>query len=318
MVKKCILGIDTSNYTTSAALYDIQDKNIIFRKQLLPVKSGNVGLRQSEALFNHIKQLPIILKDLIKDVKCDIISIGVSEKPRNIEGSYMPCFLAGNSIAESLATILDVPLYKTSHQINHILSALYSVDRMDLIHESFFAFHVSGGTTDCLKVMPDNENVLSVSQIATSLDLNAGQAIDRVGVAMGIQFPCGKEIEKLSNNSTMVFKEKIKLKNGNCCLSGLENKCKSMMQSEKFSNADVARYCLSYIASTIIKMTESVPDIKLDDSVVYAGGVMSDKFISNMIANSIKNKTYFAKADYSCDNAVGTSLYAAIKSGNIT
>ena len=56
------LGLDTSNYTTSAAIW--QDGAIHQVKRLLPVKPGELGLRQSDAVFHHVRQLPDIVEEL--------------------------------------------------------------------------------------------------------------------------------------------------------------------------------------------------------------------------------------------------------------
>lgn len=305
------LGIDTSNYTTSVALYNIKTKEIKYSRLLLPVSKGKAGIRQSEAVFHHQKQLPIVIKDLIKNEKYDIISIGVTYKPRDVEGSYMPCFLTGTSFAESLAQLTDIPCFKTSHQVNHILSALKGTNKLELLKNNFIAFHVSGGTTDCLLVSPDKENIVKISEISSSLDLKAGQAIDRTGLMLGLNFPCGKELEKIALKSNYIFKDKIKLKGNNCCLSGLENKCNKMF-NEGYLKEDIALYCISYIAETILKMSQKAGELYPEYPIIYSGGVMSDKIIQNIIAKSQHN-SFFCNAEYSCDNAIGSALYAALK-----
>ena len=93
-------GIDTSNYTTSVAVFD--GEHIIQNKKLLTVKKGERGLRQSDALFQHTVNLPVLISKLKSEIgDADIEAFGVSNRPRNIEGSYMPCFLAGESAAEA-------------------------------------------------------------------------------------------------------------------------------------------------------------------------------------------------------------------------
>ena len=146
-----ILGIDTSNYTTSAALLDLKDGKIYQAKQLLPVKPGEAGLRQSDAVFHHTRQLPEQLEQLKPGLQNDTICAeGVSSRPRNLDGSYMPCFLTGLGMARGIALTQHLPLHITSHQIGHVLAALYSAGRLELRHRPFLAFHVSGGTTDSL------------------------------------------------------------------------------------------------------------------------------------------------------------------------
>ena len=301
------LGIDTSNYTTSLALYNTEDNSIIQRKKLLPVKSGQLGLRQSDAIFHHTRQLPELFEGLFEKRICEIKAVGVSTKPRNTEGSYMPCFLTGESVATAVSSTNGIPLYKTSHQVGHILAALYSSDKLDLVKSPFIAFHVSGGTTDCLYVEPDDSEIIKITEIGTSLDLKAGQAVDRVGLMMGLEFPCGKELEKLALLSDKEYKIKTVLKDSNCCLSGIENKCRKMLD-EGEEKSDVARFCLDSICSAISAMTEYALSEYGNLPIIYAGGVMSDKIIQNKLGE--KFNAFFAEPDYSCDNASGIALFA--------
>lgn len=301
------LGIDTSNYTTSLALYNTEDNSIIQRKKLLPVKSGQLGLRQSDAIFHHTRQLPELFEGLFEKRICEIKAVGVSTKPRNTEGSYMPCFLTGESVATAISSTNGIPLYKTSHQVGHILAALYSSDKLDLVKSPFIAFHVSGGTTDCLYVEPDDSEIIKITEIGTSLDLKSGQAVDRVGLMMGLEFPCGKELEKLALLSDKEYKIKTVLKDSNCCLSGIENKCRKMLD-EGEEKSDVARFCLDSIYSAISAMTEYALSEYGNLPIIYAGGVMSDKIIQNKLGE--KFNAFFAEPDYSCDNASGIALFA--------
>lgn len=308
------LGLDTSNYTTSAAIINMQDMTAVQRKMLLPVKQGELGLRQSDAVFHHIKQMPQIISGLFEEYSVTLSAIGVSYRPRNIEGSYMPCFLCGEGLADSLGTVMKLPVHKTSHQTGHILAGLFSAGKLELIRRKFIAFHVSGGTTDCLLVSKDDENIINIKEIGSSLDIKAGQAIDRVGLMLGLEFPCGKELEKLAEKSDRKYSPKIILKGGNCCLSGLENKCRKMIDDGEASE-NVARFCLEFVRCTIDAMTHYARDNYGDLPIIYAGGVMSDKLIKNGLSDDYE--VYFAEPDFSCDNAVGTAVYAAIKENSI-
>ncbi len=307
------LGIDTSNYTTSAAVYSSDENKIYQAKKLLPVKKGELGLRQSDAVFHHTKQLPEMIEELFGNNFAESVSaVSASVRPRNAKGSYMPCFLCGEGLARSFAAANKIPLYKTSHQIGHILAALYSANRLELVNRRFIAFHVSGGTTDCLLCQPDAENVLEISQIGSSLDLKAGQAVDRIGVMLGLEFPCGKELEKLAENSDKSFKMKIKLKDGSCCLSGVENKCGDMMKNGE-KPQDIAAYCLDFIAATILEMTSYSVEKYGELPLVFAGGVMSDMIIRKKIISRFP-KASFAAPEFSCDNAAGVAIYGYLKS----
>lgn len=306
------LGIDTSNYTTSAAVYVSGENRIYQAKRLLPVKEGELGLRQSDAVFHHTKQLPDMIEQLFDSNPLKRpIAASASARPRNINGSYMPCFLCGEGFARSYAAIERIPLYTTSHQVGHILAALYSADRLDLVRQRFIAFHVSGGTTDCLLCEPDEENVMNITEIGTSLDLKAGQAVDRVGVMLGLKFPCGIELEKLAQKADKRFKIRATIKEGNCSLSGLENKCRAMLESgEKAEN--IAAYCLYLIAETIAAMTSHAVREHGELPLIFAGGVMSDIFIRDRIISHFP-EAYFAAPEFSCDNAAGTAIYGYLK-----
>lgn len=307
------LGIDTSNYTTSLALYNCSNNIIVQSKKLLPVKEGQLGLRQSDAVFHHTQQLPDLLEKLVCGIDTSqIVGIGVSSRPRNVQGSYMPCFTTGYSLARSIANILNVKLYETSHQVGHILAALYSADKMEFVNEKFIAFHISGGTTDCLLVNPSEESLLKITELGSSLDLKAGQAVDRTGLMLGLKFPCGKELERLAVNSDKHYKIKPVIRDNNCCLSGVENQCKAMRENGE-KPEDIAKYCLSYIYYTVKKMTETALSNNGELPVVFAGGVMSNKYIRNKITKDFNN-VYFAEPDFSCDNASGIALYAFLRS----
>ena len=116
--RKIIMGIDTSNYTTSVALMYSDGELIANIKEPLPVKLGECGLRQSDAVFAHIKNLPKAMEKASGILNGRSVSaIGVSERPRNVFGSYMPCFLAGLSAATSAAAASGVPLYRFSHRV---------------------------------------------------------------------------------------------------------------------------------------------------------------------------------------------------------
>lgn len=304
------LGIDTSNYTTSCAIYDSENGEVVQKKLLLPVKEGEKGLRQSDAVFHHTARLWSLVEELFGNRKLEIDAVGVSEKPRDVEGSYMPCFLVGVNAARCVAAALNKPVYGFSHQAGHIMAALYSADKLELKDKKFIAFHVSGGTTEMLLVSPNAERAFDVEIIGETLDLNGGQAVDRAGVMLGLKFPCGKELEKLALASDKIFNPKICVKEGNCSLSGLENKC-AAMNKKGDSAEDISRFCLDFIGKTIEIMTEYALEKYGDLPLVYAGGVMSNSIIRSRIES--KFNAVFAKPDFSCDNAAGTAVLAALK-----
>ncbi len=303
------LGIDTSNYTTSVALFD--GENVVANKKImLSVKKGERGLRQSNALFQHTVNLPIIFEQL--NIEENIEAVAVSSKPRNIEGSYMPCFLAGTSVAKSISKVLNCECFETSHQIGHILSAVYSASAFDFLKDEFLAFHISGGTTDLILVKPDDENIISAEIVASSSDLKAGQLIDRIGVKLGYDFPCGKKIDELASKSAAEFKIKPTVTDGNCSLSGVENKALKMIE-QGVNECDVAKFVLEYIKYSLEQMMLFAVDKYKNNNIIFAGGVMSNSLISKYFKDNYS--VLFAKPEFSCDNAVGTAVYAWLKRG---
>ena len=303
------LGIDTSNYTTSVAIYDDINNTVISCKKLLPVKEGEKGIRQSDAVFHHTVQLPQLINDLTNKFNGKISSVGVSVKPCNEEGSYMPCFLTGISTAQAVSSFMNIPLYKFSHQDGHIAAALYSADKLDLIGEEFFAFHISGGTSQVLKVSPFDK-YYNTKIISDSLDLKAGQAIDRVGVMLGLAFPCGPELEKLALKSSLPFKKvKVFRRDGKFSLSGVENKCKKMFDDGE-KPEDIAFYCINYIRSALDDTVKEIIEKFGEFPLVFSGGVMSNSIIRNDFIS--RYNAYFAEPQYSSDNACGIAILSSI------
>lgn len=312
-----ILGIDTSNYTTSAALYDSSINTLFGEKMFLPVKSGERGIRQSDAVFHHTKQLSEVIKRLMSKASLPIDLVCASVSPTWQENSYMPCFLVGCNTGECISNVLKCEYIKTTHQLGHIFAAAYSAKRFDLIQnrQPFLAFHVSGGTTDCVYVDFDKSGEVLVSPVAKSSDLKAGQAVDRVGVMLGLDFPCGEELERLAEKSDKHFKINTKILNGNCSLSGVENKCREMFAKNE-NREDIAAYCIEYIYTALRLMTQYQINKRENLPIVFAGGVMSNKIIAQRLKNEFEN-AYFATPDFSRDNAYGVCLYAAYIKGLI-
>lgn len=300
------LGIDTSNYTTSAAVFNDKTGCINQSKKLLPVKKGQAGLRQSDALFHHVNQLTEVLSDLLRNME-ELKAVAVSAFPRNISGSYMPCFLAGKTAAELIAAAAGVKIYYTSHQAGHILAALYSCGQLRLLDEPFIAFHLSGGTTDCLYCTPDEKNIVDAQLFSGSLDLKAGQAVDRVGLMLGLDFPCGKELEDLAERSCMEYRIRPSVKGKDCSLSGIENKCRKMLD-DGTPPEDIAKFCLTYIGETVRHMARAAQNELGRHPMIFAGGVMSNKYIKNMILREFD--AFFAEPEFSCDNGAGVSIIA--------
>lgn len=314
MREACYIGIDTSNYTTSLAVANEKGEIIANLKAPLPVKEGERGLRQSDAVFVHTKNLPLLLdqlRDIVKAYRPTAVCF--SQKPRDAEDSYMPCFLSGAVAAHAIAAALDIPLYTCSHQQGHVMAALYSAGACELLSaKAFGAFHVSGGTTELLLVAPD-EKGFHISLLGGTADLHAGQAIDRIGVAMGLSFPCGKELEVLARENTKkIPKPRISVSGLTCHLSGLENLALKLY-SETNDRPLVAAFVLDFIAKTLIAMAKEARVRYPALPLVFAGGVMSNRIIAGELGKRLGANVYFAEPQFSADNAAGVALLCRAK-----
>ena len=305
-----VFGFDTSNYTTSAAAFVPQTSFLTQQKKLLPVKPGEKGLRQSDAVFHHTVQLPQVFSALQEGIDARPLAVCASVSPRMEAGSYMPCFLVGKGAGELLARANGVPFFTTSHQHGHVMAALFGAQRLDLAERQFLAFHVSGGTTEALLVSPDPQEILQIRCVASSLDLKAGQAIDRVGLMLGLQFPCGAALDRLSRESDRIFRIRPTLKDGCPSLSGIENQCRKMIENGE-SPADVARFCILSVAAALEGMTAFLLQQYGDLPLLYAGGVMSNSEIRKRFEKQFG--AVFAPPEFSCDNAAGVALIGSMK-----
>ncbi len=305
------LGIDTSNYTTSAAVYR-DDGPCMNAGRLLDVPEGALGLRQSDALFAHVKRLPEQFLRLEQAGMLDgIQAVGASTRPRAVEGSYMPCFLAGASQAQTLAVTMGVPFFSFSHQQGHLAAAAWSAGRMELLDRPHLAWHLSGGTTELLYVSPVGYSV-SARRIGGSTDLSAGQLIDRTGKLLGLSFPAGKALDLASRQAGTDTWFQVKLNELDFSLSGVENKVQTLCQ-QGADRADVARFALHTIASAVARTTKRAWERYPGLPVLCSGGVASNSLLRAQLAGL--GDVVFAAPEYSTDNAMGVAILTARAAG---
>ena len=298
-----VLGLDTSNYTTSAAVFD--GRNGINAGRLLQVKPGQLGLRQSEALFQHVRQLPELVGQLAAaGVLQDLRAVGASTRPRAVEGSYMPCFLAGASQGQSLAHVLGVPFFAHSHQQGHLAAAAWSAGRQDLLDRPFLAWHLSGGTTELLHVEPEGWTVRAEILGGTS-DISAGQLIDRTGVLLGLPFPAGKALDALYNGADTAAEYRVKLNGLTFSLSGMENQVKKLLE-EGEKPANIARFTLDTVINVVLRATQEAQRRFPGLPVLCSGGVASNSQLRSAMERVCG--ALFAQPQYAADNAMGTAI----------
>ena len=300
---KVILAIDTSNYTTSVAILTLNGELVANLKRPLTVKAGERGLRQSDAVFAHTVNLPDIMNEArgyLTDK--EIVAVGVSEKPRNREGSYMPCFLSGVACAEAISATSGAPVYRFSHQCGHIMAAVYSSGNYNVLNDGFMAYHISGGTTELVTVTP-TENAFVTEIVGGTSDVNAGQIIDRIGVYMGLPFPSGRFVEELAlRNTAPIPKKKISRKDLWLNLSGLENMAVKLYD-ESGNKELVCAFVLDYLGRAFCELTDAMRQKYGEMPLVCAGGVMCNSIIKNMLSKQFD--VSFAEPSMSADNAVG-------------
>ncbi|WP_432665214.1 O-sialoglycoprotein endopeptidase [Wukongibacter baidiensis] len=309
-MSKYLLGIDTSCYTTSIAVVDEESRLVLEKRKILEVKKGNRGLRQSEAIFQHMKNFPDLYEEVCGEIDTKkIIKVCCSSKPRNLEGSYMPVFLSGVSFGRTIASSLNVSFEEYSHQEGHIEAARWSSDVVT--KNEFIAVHISGGTTEILKV-EENENRYECEIIGGTKDISAGQLVDRIGVMMGLGFPAGKELDKISEKG---IEGKIKLpvstKDTYINFSGVETFTKRLVEEGNKSMSDIAKALFACISRSLYNVIyESSSKYKIN-KILIAGGVASNGFLRDNLYRELNAKgisVHFGKPEFCTDNAVGTAL----------
>ena len=298
-----VLALDTSNYTTSAAVFDGREGENV--GQLLQVRPGELGLRQSDALFQHVKQLPQLMERLSAQGRLENLqAVGASTRPRAVEGSYMPCFLAGTSQAQCLAHTLGVPFFSFSHQQGHLAAAAWSAGRMDLLDRPHLVWHLSGGTTELLHVVPDGV-LVKATCIGGTTDISAGQLIDRTGKCLGLAFPAGKAVDALSREAAHRDSFRVKVHDASFSFSGLENKMNALAQ-QGTSPADICWFVLASIIQGVETATRQALEQYPGLPVLCAGGVASNQLMRERMTQHCG--AVFAEPRYSTDNAMGTAI----------
>ena len=299
-----VIGFDTSNYTTSIAWFDGMDG--VNCSRLLPVKPGELGLRQSDAVFSHTKSLPELSDRLFSHVDISgVTAVGVSTRPRAVEGSYMPCFLVGCSHARLLADALKVPLIQCSHQQGHVAASLWSAGRLELMDQPHLAWHLSGGTTELLLVEPEGRNV-RCTRIGGTTDISAGQLIDRTGQLLGLPFPSGKFLDQLSREAVRKDVYKVKCPGMEFSMSGLQNKVQQFFAATA-DPAETAAYALRCVVNGVWQATEHARKAYPGLPVVFSGGVASNTLLRELTRPL---EPVFAQPQYSTDNAMGVAVIA--------
>lgn len=321
---KITIGIDTSNYTTSAAAVDEGGNIIADVRRLLTVKEGERGLRQSHALFQHVANLPEIIEQLMSEVraaqkntegvKYEICAVAASTSPRPVKGSYMPVFLAGSGAARSLAAALSVPFYEFSHQEGHIAAVCAAG-----ANDEFLSFHLSGGTGEIVRV----KGSMPLEIIGGIRDISFGQVLDRTGVAAGFEFPAGACLDRiacenkdkinarLSSRGKMIIDsavlKPIHVDGAYADLSGIETQAQQALK--KGATIELLAPELFYwMSEALTRMVSAASAISGLKRIVFAGGVSASSFIREELEKRLSQMGIdisFGAPELSSDNACG-------------
>lgn len=312
-MKRVVVGLDTSCYTTSAAAVTTEGNVIASCRKLLPVPQGQRGLRQSEAVFTHVRQLPGLIEELSAYLTdCEIVAVCASRRPRDEEASYMPVFQAGDAQSRSLAALLRVPCFATTHQRGHVEAA--KVDS-GVAAGDLLAVHLSGGTTEVLSLVDD-----CLTLLGGTLDLHAGQVVDRTGVALGLPFPAGPHLEELAVRGTARALLPVAMADGGlyCHLSGAETQVQRWISQGTMPKEDIAREVYDLLARTVSRMVTAASQQTGIRQVLIAGGVASSRLFRELVTQRTAKRqpdlrVHFGRPEYSGDNAVGVALIGARK-----
>jgi len=303
-----VLGIDTSNYTTSVAVVREDGEIIHDLRKALIVKQGERGLRQSHALFQHVEALPALIGKAMRGTGSCFKAVAVSARPRPVDSSYMPVFKAGESFATSISHALTIPAYAFSHQEGHIEAVkAYSAFKEK---ERFLCYHLSGGTCELLNVNGD-----MISIIGGTKDISFGQVIDRIGVLFGMQFPCGAELDRIAVKTVEQSNilTDIPLDGLHINLSGIETQASKIIKNglSAIERDALIKETLNKISNSLIDLTEkAVFQTGLRD-ILFTGGVSASKFLHSMLCAYFDGSGVnieFGDQHLSSDNAVGTAL----------
>ncbi|MCI9596376.1 MAG: O-sialoglycoprotein endopeptidase [Firmicutes bacterium] len=310
-----VLGIDTSNYKTSVAVIGSEGKILCDLRKLLKVKQGERGLRQSDALFQHIENMPYLLERALAGGQASrIAAVAYSQRPRPVEGSYMPVFKAGISFGQAVATALQVPSFGFSHQEGHI-EAIRAGSELPA-NRPFLCYHLSGGTCELLLVNQDQIQIIGGSK-----DISFGQVIDRAGVKLGMAFPAGEEMDRIAmktQDSSQALK-KIPYDGLFFNLSGLETQWSRTAENRIKAGEEtdsLIRELFDKILKALIQITEQAAKETSINSIMFTGGVSSSRYISGKLKTHFENSPLFIEfgdQSLSQDNAVGIALLGGRK-----
>lgn len=315
LMTKVMLGIDTSNYRTSLCLTTEDGQIVAEAKRLLRVKEGKRGLQQSEAVFQHVMNLPE-LSDELALTEWELVGVCASDKPRPTAGSYMPVFKVGEGLGKSLSVFHKVPLYLTTHQEGHIAAGEYTSAEQPK-QNRFLAVHLSGGTSELL-LCTRQESGYQIEKVGGTKDLHAGQLVDRIGVALGLSFPAGPALEALAQSASGEYRVPSSVQELTFSFSGPEASLLRTIEQKRVAPAEIARAAEHCIANTLEKVLRNAREAGNPEEILIVGGVAANHYIRDRLVKRLEHpavgaKLFFCDPVYSGDNAYGVAMLGWMK-----
>ena len=300
-----ILAIETSCDDTSVAVLKNKKvlSNIVSSQKIHKIFGGVVPEIASR---EHDRLIVPVLNEAIKESKIklnDIDAVAYTRGP-----GLLGSLLVGTSFAKSLAFSLNIPLLEINHMQAHILS-IYIDDNPEKPKFPFIALTVSGGHTQLVVVNSPFDFV----EIGTTLDDAAGEAFDKSGKIMNLDYPAGPKIDKLALKGDInKFKfPKPDVKGLNFSFSGLKTNFKNFIsnQADDFVQNNINDLCAS-LQSTIVeilidKIVKARDQYHINEFVI-CGGVSANSYLRKELKGLMESesiKTYVPKINYSTDNA---------------
>ena len=319
MNEPIILGIESSCDDTSAAIINGNKilSNIAANQTVHQEYGGVVPELASRAHQQNI--IPVVEKSFTKAniQQKDISAIGFTRGP-----GLLGSLLVGTSFAKSLAMSLVVPLIEVNHLQAHILCHFIEDANPMPPKFPFLCLTVSGGHTMIVLV----KDYFDMEIIGKTIDDAAGEAFDKIGKIMGLDYPAGPIIDKLAklgNPDAFTF-GKPKLENYDYSFSGIKTSVlyflqKQLKENPNFIQENVENLCAS-VQKTIIdvlmkKLEKAAKDYDVKE-VAIAGGVSANSGLREAMQNNVEKlgwNVYIPKFEYTTDNAAMIAMVAKLK-----
>ena len=319
MNEPIILGIESSCDDTSAAI--ISGNTIlsnIAANQTIHIEYGGV-VPELASRAHQQNIIPVVEKSFTKAniQQKDISAIGFTRGP-----GLLGSLLVGTSFAKSLAMSLDVPLIEVNHLQAHILCHFIEDANPMPPKFPFLCLTVSGGHTMIVLV----KDYFDMGIIGKTIDDAAGEAFDKIGKIMDLDYPAGPIIDKLAklgDEKAFTF-GKPKLENYDYSFSGIKTSVlyflqKRLKENPNFIKENVENLCAS-VQKTIIdvlmnKLEKAAKDYNVTE-VAIAGGVSANSALRNAMQKNAEKlgwKVYIPKFEYTTDNAAMIAMVAKLK-----